>query len=85
MNFNADPTDASNSVLNYTWDFGDGVTVDGANATHAYTHAGIYTARLQCSGFAPQLSVQTFTVTITDSIATKFVPARQRRFVEGKP
>ena len=85
LNFSATPADSNNPILNYSWDFGDGVTVTGASTTHTYTHAGSYTVGLRCSGFASQPSVQRFTVTVTGSISTRFAPARQRRFVEEQP
>ncbi|AEU35302.1 alpha-galactosidase [Granulicella mallensis] len=86
MSFSAVAKDAGNPILNCTWDFGDGITVAGVKTTHSYTHAGSYTVGLRCSGFAPQPAVQTFAVKTTGSVATKFVPTRQRRFEEeGEP
>ena len=83
--FEAVSADDNNPVLHYTWDFGDGVTVDGAKTTHTYTHAGVYAAHLHAAGFAPEPRVQTFSITITGSVATKFMPENKRRFVEGQP
>jgi alpha-galactosidase len=83
--FQAGPSDEDNPVLSYSWDFGDGVVLTGAKATHAYTHAGTYTARLTATGFAPQPGVQTFSISITGSVVTKFMPENKRRFVEGQP
>ena len=40
----SDPDTAA--VLSYHWDFGDGSTADTADASHAYTRPGRYTARL---------------------------------------
>jgi len=73
-------SDENNPALSYSWEFGDGVTLDGAKIAHAYTHAGTYTVRLKATGFAPMPNVQTFPVTITGSIMTKFVPENKRRF-----
>jgi alpha-galactosidase len=85
LKFNAAPADVNNPVLNYSWDFGDGITLTGANTTHSYTHAGTYVVSLRCSGFASEPSVQTFTVKVIGSVSTKFVPTRQRRFEERRP
>jgi alpha-galactosidase len=82
MSFSAVAKDAGNPILNCSWSFGDGITVAGVKTTHSYTHAGSYTVGLRCSGFAPQSDVQTFTVKTTGSVATKFIPTRQRRFEE---
>ncbi|MGN6240972.1 MAG: PKD domain-containing protein [Cellulosimicrobium cellulans] len=34
------------TIGSYVWDFGDGTTAEGAEATHVYTQPGRYTARL---------------------------------------
>jgi alpha-galactosidase len=83
--FHAASSDENNPALNYIWDFGDGIVVEGSNTTHTYTHAGTYTAHLKATGFAPAPSIQSFSITITDSVMTKFRPEDKRRFVEEKP
>ena len=85
IGFQAVSADDHNPVLRYSWDFGDGVTVEGAKATHTYTHAGVYTAHLTAAGFASEPRVQTFSITINGSVSTKFMPQNKRRFVEGQP
>jgi hypothetical protein len=85
MVFQAAPVDDDDPVLHYTWDFGDGVTMDGAHATHAYTHAGVFAGHLEATGFAQKPSIQTFSITITGVVATKFMPESKHRFLEGKP
>ena len=82
IDFEAASPDQDNPALSYSWDFGDGVVLEGAKATHTYTHAGVYKARLRAAGFASQPSVQTFSISITGSIVTKFLPENKRRFVE---
>lgn len=83
MSFHAAPADQQDPVLHYTWDFGDGVTMEGADAIHAYTHAGVFKAQLRSEGFAPEPDIRKFTITITGTIVTKFMPEKNRRFVEG--
>jgi alpha-galactosidase len=73
-------SDEDNPALSYSWEFGDGVTLDGAKIAHTYTHAGVYSVHLKATGFAPTPNVQTFPVTITGSIMTKFVPENKHRF-----
>ena len=80
LDFGASAKEQGNPVLDYKWDFGDGVTVEGGNAVHSYTHAGVYTVHLRTTGFAPEPSEQSFTITVTGSISTKFVPQDKRRF-----
>ncbi len=38
--------DTDGSVASYTWDFGDGTTVTGVSAMHAFTQTGVYTPLL---------------------------------------
>jgi hypothetical protein len=83
--FHAVSSEEGNPALKYIWEFGDGVSLEGAIATHTYTHAGVYTAILKDTGFAPESSTQSLTITVTDSIKTKFAPENKRRFVEGQP
>jgi hypothetical protein len=85
ISFHAAPADEAHPVLHYTWDFGDGVTMEGADVTHAYTHAGVFKAHIKSEGFAPEPDVHPFSITITGTIATRFRPERNRRFVEGQP
>jgi hypothetical protein len=83
--FHAAPTDDNNPVLHYAWNFGDGVTMEGADVTHAYTHAGVFTVHLEAAGFASKPSTQTFSIAITGTITTKYLPGSKRRFVDGQP
>ena len=42
----SDSTDADGSIATYAWDFGDGETGSAVSATHTYTDAGTYTAKV---------------------------------------
>ena len=79
VRFTASSPDEDNPALEYTWDFGDGVTGKGQNAAHTYTHAGSYTAHLHARGFSTEPFAQAYTVTITGAIATNFAPEKKRR------
>jgi hypothetical protein len=47
VSFNAGAsTDPDNNIASYEWDFGDGNTASGRNATHSYSGLGTHTARL---------------------------------------
>lgn len=55
--FTVAATDADNDLLLYTWDFGDGTSALGANATHTYAAAGLYTVSVTVTdGVAPVVS-----------------------------
>lgn len=83
--FQAVSSDENNPAFAYSWDFGDGVILEGAKNNHTYTHAGVYTAHLKATGFGSEPNVQTFPIKITGTITTKFMPKNKRRFVEGQP
>jgi PKD repeat protein len=55
---------AGNSVT-YQWDFGDGQTANGAQITHQYAQAGVYTAVVTATNGAGSISTST-SVTITN-------------------
>jgi PKD repeat protein len=41
----------NNPIASYSWDFGDGRTGSGSNATHAYTSPGLFTVTLTITDF----------------------------------
>jgi PKD repeat protein len=57
------------SIVNYSWDFGDGSGAAGPTASHAFAHAGTFNVTLfvtdDQNGVATQ--TQTFTVNVPDS------------------
>ncbi|MCJ8270433.1 MAG: PKD domain-containing protein, partial [Psychrosphaera sp.] len=58
-------TDADGTVVSYAWDFGDGNSASGQNASHSYANSGDYTVTLTATddeGLTDTLS-QTVTVT----------------------
>ena len=44
--FGADASDANGDSLSFTWDYGDGTTGSGSEASHAYSAPGTFTARV---------------------------------------
>jgi PKD repeat protein len=51
--------------LTYLWNFGDGTLGTGANASHAYTTAGIYTATLIVQGNGEEARVTTIVYVVS--------------------
>lgn len=83
--FRAQPASDKEPVLRYVWDFGDGVTLEGADTSHAYTHGGVYMVHFHATGLSRTESDQTFSLTITGAVATKFVPESKHRFGPARP
>jgi alpha-galactosidase len=67
-------------ILHYNWDFGDGISLSGRDVHHAYTHEGKYHVTLTSTGLNGVKTDQSFSVTVTGVIATKFVPADKVRY-----
>jgi alpha-galactosidase len=55
-------------ALAYHWDFGDGVTTDGAIVTHAYTAAGNYTVQFTAEGLDGKPAEKTFSIPVGGSL-----------------
>jgi PKD repeat protein len=63
-------------ITSYAWDFGDGTSGTGMTATHRYTNAGVYAARLtvtDSNGISSQSVVQAVTVTDGSAPTATFV------------
>ena len=53
-------------IVSYAWDFGDGTTATGVNATHTYDAAGIYLAKLTVTDNASNTDTETTWVFINE-------------------
>jgi PKD repeat protein len=60
-------SDSDGTIASYAWNFGDGSTASGANASHTYSAAGTYTATLTVTDDlgATGVSNQSVTVSVT--------------------
>ena len=63
----AGSSDADGTIAGYAWDFGDGQTGTGQSATHSYSSAGSYTARLTVTDDKGATASATAGVTVTPS------------------
>lgn len=60
-------------IISYLWDFGDGATGSGTTTTHAYTHAGTYTAKLTVADGAGNTATSAVSITVQEVIP-EFTP-----------
>jgi len=69
-------SDADGDTLNYSWDFGDGSTAQGAQVTHTYVKGGTYKVTLKVddnSGTKCNTSTSSFEAVVNDSPIPKFI------------
>lgn len=67
-------------VINYQWNFGDGVVQSGAHVKHTYTHAGHFTVTLVETNIDGLTGKQNMPVEIVGSISTRFAPIAAVRY-----
>jgi alpha-galactosidase len=77
--FSAKSGDAD-PVLSWHWDFGDGVSVEGREAGHAYTEPGAYVVHLTATGLDGVTTEEHEQIQITGHIPTTFQPEKNRRY-----
>jgi alpha-galactosidase len=65
VHFAADAQETGVPALAYHWDFGDGTTADGEQATHAYTRDANFAVQLTVEGLDGVSAHNSFTVQIT--------------------
>jgi alpha-galactosidase len=70
-------------VLGYHWEFGDGVSADGADVTHAYTQARQYAVTVTATGLNAMTSQKTLGISITGTVPTVYDPAKKTRYTEA--
>ena len=78
--FSADGTSSETPVLSCQWEFGDGVTLQGLQVTHAYTRAGNYQVKLVSYGLDGVASNDSFQLVVKGSQSTRFMPDKNRRY-----
>jgi PKD repeat protein len=68
-------SDSDGSISSYAWTFGDGGTATGATATHTYSAAGSYTARLTVTDNLGATSSATSVITVSSNPNTIAAPS----------
>jgi hypothetical protein len=78
--FRAMPASSNDAVVSYRWSFGDGVTLEGQEVSHAYTKSGRYTVLVTAIGLGGLAKEDSFSFLISGPITTTFVPIEKRRY-----
>jgi hypothetical protein len=79
VDFHAVAASAGTPVLEYHWEFGDGVSADGANVSHAYTQAGQFEAMITATGLNGRTARNTLSISVKGILPTVYNPAEKER------
>jgi hypothetical protein len=84
VEFHAAADNADAPALLYHWDFGDGVSADGADVSHAYTYASQFTMTATATGLNGHTSQKTLGISITGTVPEGYRPDLKTRYSEPK-
>jgi alpha-galactosidase len=84
VQFHTAEESAEAPVLQYHWEFGDGVSADGADVSHAYTQAGQYTVTITATGLNRRTLQHTLGISVTGAVPTAYNPATKERYSAKK-
>lgn len=84
VEFHALAASADAPVLGYRWEFGDVVSADGANVSHAYTQPGQYTVKVASTGLNGRMTQNTLGISVTGMVPTVYNPAEKERYSKAK-
>jgi PKD repeat protein len=83
LNFVVKADEKGTPAVEYRWDFGDGVKMEGANVHHTYTIEGERNVRLTVDGVDGSPAEKTFTVNVSGSAVNKmFTPTENKRWTQ---
>jgi hypothetical protein len=82
--FSAQPANSNDVVVSYRWSFGDGVTLEGPEVSHAYTKSGTYQVMVTAIGLGGLLTEESFRLPVSGSVSTRFIPTEKRRYRSSK-
>ena len=67
-------------VLTYRWDFGDGISAEGAQVSHVFTRAGQYAVVVRATGLNGVTTEQKFNTSVLGIVPTAYDPASKERY-----
>jgi len=82
--FRAQPATSNDTVVSFSWNFGDGVTLEGPEVSHAYTKPGTYQVVVTAAGLGGLSTEAHFSLTVAGSVSTRFAPAEKQRYQQPK-
>lgn len=84
LEFRASSSNSETPVLQYHWDFGDGVSAEGSQVSHTYTYASRYTVKITTNGLNGHTQQRKLVVAITGTTPTVYDPAAKERYEAPK-
>lgn len=84
LEFRASSKNAEAPVLQYHWAFGDGISADGEQMSHVYTHAGEYRVTITAMGLNGRTLQHTLGIAVSGTVSTLYVPSAKERYVAPK-
>ena len=72
VTFDAGSSSDEVGIVSYSWDFGDGSTGTGKTATHTYSSAGTYTAKLTVQDAAGNSETSNVTVKVQENVIPEY-------------
>ena len=79
LTFRAAAGSTAAPVLRCHWDFGDGTSMDGMEARHAFTHSGNYDVHATVTGLDAATNRRTLMVSVSGDVSTRFEHGEKRR------
>ena len=69
-------------AFSYHWDFGDGTSAEGPQATHTYTMAGTYSIKISAEGADGIPANRTVSIGVTGAVDSRYHLMKNRRYIE---
>src|SRR6266567_1037621 len=82
--FHARPATSEDIVVTYRWSFGDGVTLEGPEVSHAYTKLGAYRVVVTAIGLGGLSTEESFAIPVSGSVSTRFAASEKQRYQPPK-